>query len=296
MEPPLRIVAESASTNSEVLAALAREGEAWPHLSALLARRQYAGRGRSGRSWSSEEVAALTFSVVVRPGPALADRATWGWIPMLAGVAVVRAIESLQGPTAEVTLGGEVATAGGASGGEEASPAGGTFRVKWPNDVVLVTEGAHLPGWGGLRKVAGILCEIAPDTGAVVVGIGVNLAGEHRPVPWAGTLADAGLAPPTGAELAGAIVRELGATLHAWERGKEPGQIVAPWCTTIGSDVRVDLPGGDTFGGRAIGLGPSGELLVATPAGTRAVLAGDVAHVRVPERGSGHLPPAGRSR
>ena len=49
---------------------------------------------------------------------------------------------------------------------------------------------------------------------------------------------------------------------------------------TVGQDVRVDLPDGSTLEGRATGIDPTGQLVVATDDGEPHVGAGDVVHVR----------------
>jgi BirA family biotin operon repressor/biotin-[acetyl-CoA-carboxylase] ligase len=51
-------------------------------------------------------------------------------------------------------------------------------------------------------------------------------------------------------------------------------------CTTIGRQVRVDLPDGSAVSGRAESVDGSGRLVVATEAGRRTLGAGDVVHVR----------------
>ena len=47
-------------------------------------------------------------------------------------------------------------------------------------------------------------------------------------------------------------------------------------CSTIGRQVRVELPGGESFEGRADGVDDDGRLVV----DGRPVAAGDVVHVR----------------
>ena len=49
---------------------------------------------------------------------------------------------------------------------------------------------------------------------------------------------------------------------------------------TIGRDVRVDLPAGETLTGRAAGVDLGGRLVVQGAGGETAVGAGDVIHVR----------------
>jgi BirA family transcriptional regulator, biotin operon repressor / biotin---[acetyl-CoA-carboxylase] ligase len=54
----------------------------------------------------------------------------------------------------------------------------------------------------------------------------------------------------------------------------------AAGCVTVGRNVRVELPGGETLLGRATGVDASGRLVVVGPGGETAVGAGDVVHVR----------------
>ena len=139
----LAVTKASPSTNTELLAALAAEPEAWPHMSALVADHQTAGRGRAGREWHTPEGAALTVSYVLRPR---LPRERWGLVPLVMGLAAVKTMRS---------------------DGIEAS-------LKWPNDVVVAcgVEGNaedQIAGWGRLRKIAGILCEVHDD--AVVAAL-----------------------------------------------------------------------------------------------------------------------------
>ena len=83
------VVGRTASTSADLLAGLAARPEDWPDRSVLVADHQEGGRGRRGRTWTTPPRAALTFSTVLRPGPAVpADR--WGWLPLLAGLAAWR--------------------------------------------------------------------------------------------------------------------------------------------------------------------------------------------------------------
>jgi BirA family biotin operon repressor/biotin-[acetyl-CoA-carboxylase] ligase len=59
-------------------------------------------------------------------------------------------------------------------------------------------------------------------------------------------------------------------------------QAVQEASSTIGSSVKVHLPDGSDFSGKAVGLDASGRLLVAMadPLEIRAVAAGDIQHLR----------------
>ncbi|WFE38427.1 biotin--[acetyl-CoA-carboxylase] ligase [Micromonospora sp. WMMD998] len=259
----LELVAETGSTNADVVAA-ARAGE--PEGLVVVAERQTAGRGRRGRIWQSPPRAGIAASVLLRPGEAVAGRgwspvpATgYGWLPLLAGVALVEAVRLL----AEVDA-----------------------RLKWPND--LLVDGA---------KCAGVLAEAVPGDGAaqppaIVVGIGLNVTLRADELPENPT----GL-PATSLQLAGATATDrdplLRAVLRAfadwYERWRDAGgDAVASGlraaylagCATIGRRVRVLLPDGREVHGTAAGVDPDGQLLVETATGTLHLAAGDVLHLR----------------
>jgi BirA family biotin operon repressor/biotin-[acetyl-CoA-carboxylase] ligase len=245
--PPIRTVPETGSTQQDLLAVV-DDAAAWPHLSGLRALRQRAGRGRGDRVWDTSAVTALTASLVLRPLEIGLSRERWSWLSLVTGLAVVRALRRHEVPAA----------------------------LKWPNDVVVPAD-QWQDGWGRWRKVAGVLAQVSGD--AVVVGVGVNLDGEP-PVPWASTVA-AARAGVAAAELLEQVQEELGALCE--DRWGWP-DAVADRCVTLGQQVAVQLPGGETMRGEAVGLDGSGGLLVRGPGGpdarVRPVHAGDVEHCR----------------
>lgn len=238
----VEVVEEAASTNALVIDR-ARSGAAEGLV--VAAEHQNAGRGRLDRTWETPPRSGLTFSVLLRP---TAPTASWPWLPLLAGYAVDKALKAA---------------------GYEAS-------VKWPNDVLL--DG---------RKVAGILVErVETDAGpAAVVGIGLNvgMTTEELPVPEATSLAVAAAgAVPDRTALLVSLLASLWESYTTWQEGGDLARMrlaesYAAACTTIGQQVRVDLPSGEVLTGTATGIDPSGRLLVD---GT-AVSAGDVVHVRL---------------
>ncbi|GIG53523.1 biotin--[acetyl-CoA-carboxylase] ligase [Demequina activiva] len=247
----LDVVAASPSTNTALMRSVTEDPDAWPHLSALVADHQTAGRGRAGRSWATPAGAALTVSVVLRPqGIAPAG---YGWAPLIAGLATVRALR-------DVGLGA---------------------YLKWPNDVVVEAGAKDIPGWGRWRKVVGILCEAVPGQRAVIAGIGINVSqsAAELPVPHAASLATLGATELDRVRLLRRLAAHLRDGVAAWE-GQSDDYSVRPEvekvCATIGWEVAVDVPGGDPVTGRAVGIGASGGLLVEADAGVSEVLAGDV--------------------
>ena len=151
--------------------------------------------------------------------------------------------------------------------------------MKWPNDVLL-----------GDKKVAGILVErVETARGpAAVVGIGLNvsLTEDELPVPTATSLLlDSGAEPDRTALLI-TVLATLQEAFDAWEAGGDLGgmrlaESYVAACTTIGREVRVELPGGESLQGTATGVDPGGRLLVEVDGQRTAVAAGDVVHVRL---------------
>jgi len=268
----LEVVPTSGSTNADLAAANSRTPDAWPVPALLVADHQTAGRGRAGRTWSTPPRAALTSSLLVEPG---VPGGRLPWLPLLAGLAVVRALRSTTGLDAV---------------------------LKWPNDVLLpAVDGTDVEGWGPYRKAVGILVEGLP-AGRAVVGVGINVTqdADELPVPSATSLAVSGAETLDRAVLLEAQVRELTRILDAWRAADGDAGVarlagddgtgdvvladaVADACVTVGARVAVDLVDGSRLEGHAYGLGPDGGLLVRTDDGEeRAVITGDVRHVRAP--------------
>lgn len=223
-------------------AILAERARAGADEAVLVTEHQTAGRGRLDRAWHTPARTALTFSVLRRPD---LPPARWPWLPLLTGYAVHAALA-------------------------DRVPAVG---LKWPNDVLV-----------GDRKVAGILLErVETPTGpAAVIGIGLNvdLDRAELPVPTATSLSLELGAPPDRTAL---LADLLGSLDRAWPLLEQPDRLRSSYsgaCVTIGQEVRVHLPSGEEFVGTAEAVDEHGQLVVRTPAGKRAVAAGDVVHVR----------------
>jgi len=251
----IRVVEETGSTNADLLAE-ARSGA--PDGVVLVAEAQTAGRGRLGRRWVSPPRGTLTFSVLLRPAGVPAG--LLGWLPLLAGVATASALSGTAGVDA---------------------------RLKWPNDVLA-----------GGAKLAGILAERWAE--AIVLGIGINVfqRRDELPVPTATSLllaAPDAVSRPAGADgpdvrerLLAAVLDELARWYRAWLDQPRPGDADAcglraeylRTSDTVGAEVTVMLPGGQSLTGTATGVDPAGRLEVHTPAGLVRVSAGDVVHLR----------------
>lgn len=135
--------AETGSTQDDARR-LAERGKALPLL--VVADRQTLGRGRSGRAWETAP-RALACSLAVRPDW---PTASWGPIPLLAGLAAREALAEL---------------------------AGVAPRLKWPNDLFV-----------GGDKLGGILVEVSGDV--AIVGVGINLWWPDAPAGVTAVAAD----------------------------------------------------------------------------------------------------------
>ncbi|MGC1207927.1 MAG: biotin--[acetyl-CoA-carboxylase] ligase [Ornithinimicrobium sp.] len=197
----------------------------------VVADHQRAGQGRRGRAWVAPPGTSLAVSVAVSaPRPALI-----GWVPLLAGVAVQRAL------------------------GEHAFPV--QAEVKWPNDV-LVSAGA--PGRPG--KVCGVLASVHDD--AVVVGAGLNIdqSEAELPVPTATSwrLARDGSPLPYAVRTSWlqAYLAHLGALLETLDEDPDAARAAyTQACSTLGNDVAIELSAG-TVAGRACGIDRDGALIL----------------------------------
>lgn len=235
--PHLEFVTSTGSTNADLTARPAT------HFAVLATSHQTAGRGRLGRSWVSPPRSALAVSVLLKPDSLPLPSA--GWLPLLAGVAMARAVQPLV-PGREV-------------------------GVKWPNDVLV--EG---------RKVSGILSELVPG-GGVVVGAGLNVAltKEQLPTEASTSLVLEGASPDglLDRALAGYLtqLRELYDGFAATWDARELRDAVRAACESIGRNVVVLLPAGDELRGVAEDIDGDGRLVVRNK-GLTAVAAGDVVH------------------
>jgi len=270
--PRLEFLASTGSTNDDLRAVAAGpEAAAWPHGSVIVTDDQTRGRGRLGRTWLAPTGKTLAVSVLLRPvlpGGAEFPADAYGWIPLIAGAAMTEAVRR------EVD-----AAASAMPDTDEDDRSGGVdVALKWPNDV-LVSD----------YKVCGILSELLPESGAVIVGAGLNLTLDEHDLP---TLTSTSLQLVTGVPphadrvLADYLGSFLGLMRAFAEHGADAASSgiadrVSGLCGTLGSEVRVELPGGRELLGTAERLDRDGRLVVRDGNGEpQAVAAGDVTHLR----------------
>ena len=258
----VEVLARVESTNTELARLVALGDGRWTAPALLVADHQEAGRGRLDRAWQTPAHTALTCSLLVRPEVPV-ER--WTWLPLLAGLAAVRAVRAMTGLEA---------------------------GLKWPNDLLVPTpDGTDLYGWGVYRKFGGILTESLGD-GHVIVGLGINVSqhAHELPVSSATSLELAGAQGPERELLLTALQEAFAEIMDRWyDAGGDADaaglrEEVADILITIGHDIRADMPGGREARGVARGLNADGALVLDAPDGGQSVvLSGDVHHVRLAE-------------
>ncbi|MET3804980.1 BirA family biotin operon repressor/biotin-[acetyl-CoA-carboxylase] ligase [Nakamurella sp. UYEF19] len=216
----------------------------------LVTEEQTAGRGRSGRDWSCPPGAGLMFSAKVAMGGIPPQRRAW--IGVALGLAVLHGFSRIL----------EVA--------------GPTATLKWPNDVLV-----------GGRKCGGILAEAIGES--VVVGAGLNISLQEHELPRADatSLVLAGVVEVNRNLLLATVLDHFGELLADWRRAG--GDVGASGlrvaylraCSTLGSAVRLELPGDTMVTGTAVDVDADGAIVVEALDGSRSrYSAGDVVHLR----------------
>ncbi|WP_105035094.1 biotin--[acetyl-CoA-carboxylase] ligase [Cryobacterium aureum] len=255
---------EATSTNDVLKDLATTDAAAWPDLSALVTDNQTQGRGRLGRVWLAPTGKALAISVLIRPQ---LPPASLGWFPLLAGAAMTRAVKTVVEASMKPV-----------EGVKEAEDPRHETTLKWPNDVLI-------DGY----KVCGILCELLPDGTGIIIGAGLNLSLDEHDLP---TLTSTSLllvtrTMPDPDKVLAAYLHELGTLYKAFVHANGDAQqglhaAVTELCGTLGSVVRVELPGGADLVGAATGIDVEGRLRVVNQADgeERSVAAGDVTHLR----------------
>lgn len=228
-----------ASTNDEAMARL-RGGD--PGGLVVTARTQTAGRGRTGRIWSSPPGNLIASLALRDPGPA-AKAPQLGFV---AGVALAQALRARLADDQRL-------------------------RLKWPNDVLHA--GA---------KLAGMLLEssVLPD-GALgcVIGIGVNCRSHPDGLAYPTTnMREAGDPEPDSECVLADFLRRFDMQLRFWKGGAGFAPVRLAWLAMaagLGERIAVATPR-HRLDGIFRDLDATGRLLLETADGTIAIEAGDI--------------------
>lgn len=242
----ITLVESTESTNALALNAAAQGA---PHGAAWLADAQTAGRGRRlvggvRREWFSPPERNVYLSVLLRPH---APAAEISGVTLAVGAHVCGALAEIT--TLDVWL-------------------------KWPNDI-----------WVGGRKLAGILTEASTSAAgveAVVVGIGINVnIGEHEvPEGLSDVVTSIRMESGVPADRLRVALRTYHAILSGaaeyfgggWEAVRDD---IERWDGSAGRPVEFELEGSWTAG-EALGIGPTGELVVRVGQADHRISSGEV--------------------
>jgi BirA family biotin operon repressor/biotin-[acetyl-CoA-carboxylase] ligase len=225
---PLVELEEIDSTNLEALrrAATGERGPIW-----LLAGRQTAGRGRSGRAWQTQS-GNLAATLLLMPD-CTTDKLHQ--LSLLTGIAVHDAVLAVAGRAAAQSV--------------------GALRLKWPNDLLV-----------GRAKLGGILIEstIVGQQSVAAIGIGVNIAAapfvEGRETA---ALAEAGVSTSARALLEG-IDGQMRRWLDVWRSGARFDLVREAWLERAhrpGEPIIVHA-GREVLSGIFAGIDETGALLI----------------------------------
>ena len=204
----------------------------------VVAEFQSNGRGRLDRTFDAPTSSALLFSFAVRPKRNQSD---WGFLPLLTGMCVARALNSFIEGQTPVTL-------------------------KWPND--LLVDG---------KKLGGIIAEVRGEAVIIGVGINVEMPVEELPAAGATSLLIVGCSNLNRNQILTKILFEIEAGLTSWDGGEIFVDRYREVSSTLGNQVRAQLPGGKVLESRAMDIDPSGALILES--GER-ITVGDVIHLR----------------
>ena len=347
------VVDSAGSTNTDLAAGAADVQQYFPDLSVLIADAQPAGKGRLGRAWEVPAGAAMISSVLVWPGEqraATAARAVnhagttgearavnhagaanptgttfaatgYGWLSILAGVALCQALRTLTGVPATLKWPNDVMVNGRKLAGILAqvvpmpmapAPLAPTSQVPTSRMPASAGQSARQPSVAQTSRThaseshASTAHASAATTGrvgertqsgpGVVVGVGVNVSAEQTDLPTdrATSLLIEGVQGAgldrnvllsaylnNFARLYQAFVAVGGNAQAPLQGGASAVDLARNLMSTLGQEVRAELPGDVLLYGTAVDLNSDGSLLLRDAAGTEhTVSAGDVVHLR----------------
>jgi len=212
----------------------------------VVAEEQTRGRGREG-AWECPAGLGILLSVILKARLAAAEQKL---IALLGTVAACEAVRRLGVPA----------------------------RIKWPNDVVVSSDG---PGPLRVRKLGGVLAERVTGRdvpAAHILGIGLNVNQREEDLPAHAARTPTSMYIERGVtfdrnRVCRVLVQELNFWYHRLRMG-QPERILARWrrlSCLIQRRLRATVAG-RTISGTVLGIRSSGELIFAEDGGGRRLL------------------------
>ena len=215
----------------------------YPSGTMVVAEHQTAGRGRRGRSWTSEEGTGIFMSLILRP-EILPEKASM--LTLICALAVSAGISQVTGQE---------------------------VLIKWPYDIVM--NGKKICGI--LTEMSLVSAKIHH----IVVGIGINVS--NRQFPEEISQVAGSLYTETGAyfsreKIIAAILENFERYYDFFQRTEDLSLVKNEYNGLLANkdkEVRV-LDPKEPFEGKALGITEKGELIVDTTKGRRMVSGGEV--------------------
>lgn len=198
---------------------------------------QSAGRGRLDRKFDAPKSSALTFSFYIEP---TREKTDWSFLTLLTGLSAVFTLTALD---------------------PESSP-----TLKWPNDI-LIKDG----------KVGGIIAQATGNGVIIGLGLNVGMTQDELPVAHATSLALNDFSILDRNLILASFLNIFEELLERWQDGEDLLHLYNERSSTIGREVRIEHPDGSYKNGKAVGVTPTGELILED--GSR-VTVGDIVHLR----------------
>ena len=213
-----------------------------PHGTLAVADRQTAGRGRRGRSWESPPGSSIYMSILLRPEIAPSKAA------MLTLVMACSAAEGIQ-ECIKAESCGQIPQ----------------IQIKWPNDLII-----------NGKKMVGILTEMSAQIdyiNHVTVGVGINVNITNFPEEISQTATSLCLEcghAVRRAPIIAAVMDRLEENYETFLKTEDLTGLMERYSSMLvnrGRDVRI-IGEKETYTARALGITPTGELIVRREDGT----------------------------
>jgi BirA family biotin operon repressor/biotin-[acetyl-CoA-carboxylase] ligase len=162
----------------------------------------------------------------------------WGFLPLLVGLSISETLN-------------------------EFNP---VLSIKWPNDL-LINE----------RKLGGIISRAEGDGVVIGIGINVSMRREELPIPTATSLGLEGFSNLDRNHLISLILSAIESDFTQWDAGNSLVARYQGLSASIGSDLRIELPGGKEIQSKALSVDELGRLHLEDG---HIVSVGDVIHLR----------------
>jgi BirA family biotin operon repressor/biotin-[acetyl-CoA-carboxylase] ligase len=235
----IEVFEQVSSTNDLVIERLA--GANPDAVIVVTADEQLQGKGRLQRVWQSPFGAGIALSIAI---PTATFSCPISAVPLLVGLVIHRCL------TEHSEL----------------------VRLKWPNDLMLLSPNQEL------SKVGGILVQLQGKHAVIGIGINTDLSEAELPTEFATSLALAGISVQREV-----LIANILSSLEQVLRNPQPEWLAdyRAACCTLQTQVLVTLPADQTITGFATEVLDSGVLVLNTAQGQIEITSGDVVQVRL---------------